>query len=163
HNGVVLEMQIGLLETRVKGGPADPSLKRMEGETFKVTLDGGQKVTKVEGHEGLAKQVTGTDQGPAYQMVLGTLEKTLRFWVENMFYPVTPADGAKSWKREAETDTNIPLTLEKTFTLDRNVGEDGCVVRVAGEFRIPEGAPAAGPAGGLPLQILSQGFHPTLS
>ncbi|MFO0964332.1 MAG: SUMF1/EgtB/PvdO family nonheme iron enzyme [Gemmataceae bacterium] len=93
----------------------------LEGCLLQVRLDKDAVCVKVDGLNPIAQAQAGAASGPAFDLVQGELEKSVRSWVGTMF-PRLPAKAMKpgeSWRLPVRDDKTGPLIRAIDLTLDK--------------------------------------------
>jgi formylglycine-generating enzyme required for sulfatase activity len=101
--GVLLEMQIELVQCRALGKAAPLLPMKLEGAVLRVTLNPDLSLARVDGLEETLLRLAGPS-GPEMKPLRDNIENQLRFWLDNIFYPLPGRSVAKShtWRQTKE-------------------------------------------------------------
>jgi formylglycine-generating enzyme required for sulfatase activity len=124
----VFEMQVQSVTARAVGKALPPLPVRLEGAVVRLTLDEDMTLKRVDGMDDVLVRLAGLS-GPELEPLRAQVEQHLRFWVENIFYPLPgrALAGGQTWKATQE----CPLPgigsekRKKIFTVAGEVTVDG--------------------------------------
>jgi formylglycine-generating enzyme required for sulfatase activity len=101
--GAVLQMQIELSRVRAMGKAVPQLPQRLEGTSVRITLDGDQAVTRVDGVEDVLAHLA-VPAGLELKPLQEGVEAQLRFWLDHIFYrlPGRPVAEGQSWRQRSD-------------------------------------------------------------
>jgi hypothetical protein len=143
--------------------PAFDAYQAMIGKTLTITLRSNGKVEKLEGTDELIDAILGASPGAAGSAEMRAAMKeqygdeALASMLQQSIamFPDEPVAVGKSWTREMEITSMMPLDLKVTWTLE-GVTSNGYKLGVAGEMVTPSDAkPRA--MGMIPMQMRLSG------